>query len=242
MTNPPFYHGNVKKVITAFGALFSDIHIDRKEDDSVLGNTVQRLHIPITYAPRDKTLVRVEQDPTLNKHTYVSLPRMSFEITGYMYDADRKLNKNQKIQCITPDGSSEMYTPVPYNIEISLYILTKNQEDALQIVEQILPSFGPEYMLSILAVPEMNIVQDIPITLTSVSVSDDYEGDMEMRRFVTHTLTFTVKMNMYGAIMSGKRIYEVNANITDSTSKSTFNAKGDPETHLIISEGWLEGL
>lgn len=240
-----FYHGIIRKTVVAFGQLFSDIYIDRKETDSVTGTTKQRLHIPISYAPREKWLVRLEQDPGLDKHTYITLPRMSFEITGYSYDAERKLNKMQKIHCVKPDGSSEMYTPVPYNIDMTLYILTKTQEDALQIVEQILPTFGPEYTLSINAIPDMNIIQDIPITLNSVTYQDDYEGDFETRRFVTHTLTFTLRTNIYGPVTSGKRIYDVTANVgtTDTTAISErYNAVVDPVTGIMLKDEWIEGL
>lgn len=241
-----FYHGILRKTIVAFGSLFSDIYIDRKQGNSVTGPTVQRLQIPISYAPKEKWLVRIEQDPTLTNHTYISLPRMSFEITGYSYDSSRRLSKAQKIGCVTSTGSSDTATPVPYNIDISLYIITKTQEDAMQIIEQILPTFGPEYVMSIKAVPEMNIIQDIPIALNSVSVSDEYDGDFETRRFVIHTLTFTIKLNLYGAIASNKRIYNASANIgttNDGTfNDSKYNVIAEPSSGDIIVDEWIEGL
>ena len=245
LNNNVFYHGIIRKSIVAFGKLFSDVYIDRKQGDSVNGNTVQRLQIPITYAPKEKWLVRIEQDPELNNHTYVSLPRMSFEITGYNYDATRKLGKMQRISCNTETGSSDMFTPVPYNIDISLYILTKTQEDAMQIIEQILPTFGPEYTLSINAVPEMNIIQDIPIALNSVSVQDDYDGDFETRRFVTHTLTFTLKLNLYGPVGNNKRIYDSTANLATVMTgpiSSQYNVVVDPATGDLTNDEWIEGL
>lgn len=245
LNNDVFYHGIIRKTIVAFGKMFSDVYIDRKQDDSVNGTTVQRLQIPISYAPKEKWLVRIEQDPELNNHTYVSLPRMSFEITGYNYDATRKLGKMQRISCSTETGSSDMFAPVPYNIDISLYILTKTQEDAMQIIEQILPTFGPEYTLSINAVPEMNIVQDIPIALNSVSVQDDYDGDFETRRFVTHTLTFTLKINLYGPVANNKRIYDAKANIAtleNVPASSQYNTVVDSTTGDIIVDDWIDGL
>lgn len=245
LNNNVFYHGIIRKSIVAFGKLFSDVYIDRKQGDSVNGTTVQRLQIPITYAPKEKWLVRIEQDPELNNHTYVSLPRMSFEITGYNYDATRKLGKMQRISCNTETGSSDMFAPVPYNIDISLYILTKTQEDAMQIIEQILPTFGPEYTLSINAVPEMNIIQDIPIALNSVSVQDDYDGDFETRRFVTHTLTFTLKLNLYGPVGNNKRIYDSTANLATVMTgpiSSQYNVVVDPATGDLTNDEWIEGL
>lgn len=241
MLNNPFYHGLIKKVIIGFGHLFSSIRIERKEADTVNGPTIQTLQVPISYAPREKWLVRLEQDPNLENHTYTSLPRMSFEITGYLYDAERKLGKANQIICRAPDGASVTYSPVPYNLNLSLYILTKNQEDGLQIIEQILPSFQPEYTLSINAIPDMNIIQDIPIIINGVDVEDEYEGNFETRRFVTHILDFTAKLNLYGPVSTRKPIYHTDVNISQNPSfrpvQLHHHADGDPDTGEI-TEYW----
>lgn len=247
LNNKVFYHGTIRKCIVAFGTLFSDIYIDRKSGDSVTGTTVQRLQIPLAYAPKEKWLVRIEQDPNLENNTYVSLPRMSFEILGYSYDSSRKLNRMQQIKC--GDGSTSMdsmYTPVPYNIDVSLYILTKTQEDALQILEQILPTFTPEYTLTINAVPDMNVKLDIPIVLNSVTSSDEYDGDFQTRRFVTHTLSFTLKTNLFGAVTGKKVIDEVFANIGQNEDFSNpnriYTAEGDSTTATIDTESWTSNF
>lgn len=242
-----YYHGIIRKSIVAFGRLFSNIYIDRKEGDSVSGTTAQRLQVPLAYAPKEKWLVRIEQDPTLEGHTYVTLPRMSFEIIGYNYDASRKLNRMQQIKC--GDGTNSvtsMFTPVPYNIDLSLYILTKTQEDGLQILEQILPTFTPEYTMVINAVPEMNVKHEVPIVLNSVSVSDEYDGDFQTRRFVTHTLNFQMKVNLFGPMGNTGVITEVMANVgqnEDFTSPSRkYDAQGDVMTSTISSENWIDGF
>lgn len=240
ISNDPFYHGIIRQIIVAFGHIFSDIHIERKQGNSVKGPTIQTLQVPIAYAPKEKWLVRLEQDPDLDKHTYTTLPRISFEIVGYSYDSQRKLQKAQTIRCVKSDGSSEVRTPVPYNLDIQLYVLTKTQEDALQIIEQILPHFGPEHTVSIRVVPEMNIIQDVPITLNSVSVMDEYDGDFQTRRNVTHTLTFTAKLNLYGGIGSNKPIYHVDANLDTGSGVAKYTVDGDPITYEIINETWLE--
>jgi len=238
-----FYHGIIRKSIVAFGRLFSDVYIDRKQTDSVTGTTVQRLQVPLAYAPKEKWLVRIEQDPTLENHTYVSLPRMSFEINSYGYDASRKINRMQQIKCGDGTGSvATMYTPVPYNIDLSLYILTKTQEDGLQIIEQILPTFTPEYTLTINAVPDMNVKLDVPIILNGVSVSDEYDGDFQTRRFVTHTLNFQMKVNLFGPITDKNVIQEVSANVGQNEDFSNPNrvyvAEGDVTTATVTSESW----
>ena len=242
-----FYHGIIRKSIVAFGRLFSDVYIDRKQTDSVTGNTIQRIQVPLAYAPKEKWLVRIEQDPNLENNTYTSLPRMSFEIIGYTYDASRKVNRMQQIKCGDASGSvSSMYTPVPYNIDISLYILTKTQEDGLQIIEQILPTFTPEYSLTINAVPDMNVKLDVPIILNSVTVSDEYDGDFQTRRFVTHTLNFQMKINMFGPINSGSVITTVGANIgnnEDFTNPNrVYTADGDVTTATVQTENWEDNF
>jgi hypothetical protein len=246
LNNNVYYHGIIRKTIVAFGTLFSDIYIDRKQGDSVTGTTVQRLQVPLAYAPKEKWIVRLDGDPNLDSSTYVSLPRMSFEILSYNYDSTRKLNRMQKITC--GDGTlnkTYMYTPVPYNIEIALYILTKTQEDGLQILEQILPTFTPEYSLAVKVVPEMNVIQDVPVILSGVSVTDEYDGDFQTRRFVTHTLNFTLKTNMFGPVASQGIIDKVDATIgfnDDTTPPRIFTAEGDTSTATISNENWTDSF
>lgn len=246
LNNNVFYHGIIRKTIVSFGRLFSDIYIDRKQGDSVTGTTIQRIQVPLAYAPKEKWIVRIDSDPTLENYTYTSLPRMSFEILGYSYDSQRKLNRMQKIEC--GDGTTSknfMYTPVPYNIEIALYILTKTQEDGLQVLEQILPTFTPEYNLPVKVVPEMNVVQDIPVILNSVSVADEYDGDFQTRRFVTHTLNFTLKTNMFGPVSSQGVVQTVNANIglkDITTPNRIYTADGDVTTATVSSENWEDNF
>jgi hypothetical protein len=242
-----FYHGIIRKSIVTFGRLFSDIYIDRKQGDSVEGNTVQRLHIPLAYAPKEKWIVRLEQDPDLTQNQYVTLPRMSFEIIGYAYDPTRKVNRMQQLKCGDGSGSvSTMYSPVPYNLDLSLYVLTKTQEDALQIIEQILPTFTPEYTMVVNVVPEMNVKVDVPVVLNSVSVTDEYDGDFQTRRFVTHTLNFQMKVNMFGAISGRNVIDTVNANIGENEDFSSpnriYTAEGDVTNATVNNERWEDNF
>jgi len=247
LNNQVYYHGIIRKCIVAFGTLFSDIYIDRREGDSVTGPVIQRLQIPLAYAPKEKWVVRLDSDPNLENHTYISLPRMSFQIDSYSYDSSRKTNRMQQIKC--GDGSSAvstMYSPVPYNLDLSLYILTKTQEDGLQIIEQILPTFTPEYTLTVNVVPEMNVKIDVPIILNNVTVSDEYDGDFQTRRFVTHTLNFQMKMNLFGPISGTGVISTVNGNVGTNEDFSApgriYTATGDTTTATVTSESWQNGF
>lgn len=193
----------IKKTIVGFGSLFSKIKIIRRKNDGTVGEIVK---VPIGYGPKEKYIVRVEQDPALSNNVLITLPRLAFEITGYHYDAERKINRNNKIQCFKDGALSATYAPVPYNIEISLYLLSKGTEDSLAVLEQILPIFNPEYTLTVQALPEMLVNVDIPIVLNGVDVYDPYDGDFATRRLVTHTFNFTAKVQLFGEVNSGSSV------------------------------------
>jgi hypothetical protein len=241
-----YYHGIIRKSIVAFGRLFSDIYIDRKQGDSVTGSTLQRLQIPLAYAPKEKWLVRIDGDPTLENNVNTVLPRMSFEITGYNYDAARKTNRMQQIKSGNSLNKSVMYTPVPYNLDISLYVLTKTQEDGLQIIEQILPTFTPEYTLSVNAVPDMGVVIDVPIVLNSIQVQDEYDGDFQTRRSVVHTLNFQMKLNLFGPMSNQGVIGTVYANVGQNenfaNANRVYTAEGDVTTATVATEDWTSNF
>ena len=240
MFETPTSHHIIRKIVVGFGTLFSNLQIVRVD---ATGTTTQTIKVPLAYAPKEKWEVRVDQDPDLTNHVYTTLPRMSFEITGYNYDPARMVNRNNTIKCYTDGVVTSMYSPVPYNIDISLYALTKGTEDGLSIVEQILPLFAPEYSLNLLAIPEMNIKQDVPIILTGVSVQDDYEGDFATRRLVTHTFNFTIKALLYGPVKTSKLITDVSVNLDTKTlaqGESNYHVIGDPTTGAITG-GWTFG-
>lgn len=234
----PTYHGNIKAAIVAFGNLFSNIYIERRIDDSVNGQVGKKIQVPIAFSNKEKWLTRVKQDPSLENNTYITLPRMSFELLGYTYDSMRKVGKMNSIRC----GNNRVYSPVPYNLDLNLNIMTKTNEDGLQILEQILPVFTPEYTLSIKSVPSLNIVQDVPIVLNGVSLQDDYDGDFQMRRAQIHTLSFQMKLNIFGAMQQpGNVILKTNVGIDtnqDGVPDRKHTAIGDGETGEILFEGW----
>lgn len=240
-----FYHASIKRLMTAYASLFSSIYIERREGDSAKGNVAQTLHVPISMAPKEKWVVRTDSDPNLDKRTYTSLPRMSFEIMNYSYDPQRKVNRNNKITCSNAEGMQFTYSPVPWNIDVSLYVLTKTQEDGLQIVEQILPTFNPEYTLTVKMIDEMNIVQDVPVILNRVSVFDEYDGQFQQRRFIYHTLDFTIKANLFNGVSPAggvieKTIVDVGTKPDMQTFERTHFSEGDVETGEITRDEWLD--
>jgi len=211
MLGQQFYHETMRKVVVAFGSIFNNIHLVRKDSS---GTVVQTMKVPLAYGPKEKFLVRLREDADLTKQVAVTLPRIGFEIKNLEYDAARKLNRVQKFKKVKGANSTQLdtqYMPVPYNLSFELYIMAKQSEDALQIVEQILPYFQPDYTVTINDMADMGIKRDIPLILNSVSYEDSYEGDFTARRAIVYTLAFTCKFYLYGPVSSSKVIKTVQA-------------------------------
>ena len=207
-----FYNEGMRKMTVAFGQVFNNITIKRTGSDS----TRQSIRVPLAYAPKEKFLVRLDQQPNIEDRQFaVTLPRMGFEISGIEYDGSRKLTKVQKFKT-TKTNTGVMnfnYMPVPYNISYNLYCFTATAEGGLQIVEQILPYFQPDYTVTINVVPEMGIKRDVPIVLNNINYEDSYSGDFESRRAVIYTLNFTAKTYLYGPASTQKVIRETQADM-----------------------------
>jgi hypothetical protein len=211
MLDQRFYWGTIRKAIVAFGNMFNNITIDRRDSN---GNTVQLIRVPLSYAPKQKFLARIQQRPDADSKTVqVTLPRMSFEMVQLDYDPNRKIAPLQQSRSVNNGTTaSAQYAPTPYNVAVYLYVYARNQDDGLQIVEQILPYFNPDFNLTLKAIPELDIKNDLPIILDSISFEDDYEGDFNTRRSIVWTLAFTLKLNFYGPIRDQGIIKRVIAN------------------------------
>lgn len=213
LSHGPFYWGTIRKSIIAFGNMFSDILIERKNSTE---ETNQTIKVPISYAPKQNFIARIEQQPDIDTSVaQVVLPRMAFEISGIQYDPTRKISPITKNRIVnsTSNSLSAQYAPTPYNIGMNLYIYARNQDDAFQVVEQIIPFFNPDYNLVLRALPDMNIKNDLPITLDNISFEDNYENDFVTRRSIIWTLTFTLKLNFFGPISDQNIIRKVYNNL-----------------------------
>ena len=209
MLGQQFYHETIRKVIVSFGTMFNNINLVRKDSS---GNISQSMKVPLAYGPREKFLVRLREDADLSKTVAITLPRIGFEIANLSYDPNRKLNRVQKFKKVKGAKASQLDTqfmPVPYNIDIELFVMAKQSDDALQIVEQILPYFQPDYTFTINDQPDMGIKRDVPIILNSIAYEDDYQGDFTTRRALIYTLSFTAKFYLYGPVTSSKVIKTV---------------------------------
>ena len=221
MLGQQFYHETIRKVVVAFGTMFNNIQLVRKDNS---GNIIQTMKVPLAYGPRDKYLTRLDDDADLTKADAVTLPRIGFEINNLTYDPTRKLNRVQKFKKVKGDKNDQLdtqYMPVPYNLEFTLYIMAKQSEDALQVVEQILPYFQPDYTITINDMTDMGIKKDVPIVLNSISYEDDYQADFQTRRAIIYTLSFTTKFYLYGPVTSSSIIKTVQVDqYTDLPDKS----------------------
>lgn len=216
-----FYHAQIRRMVSVFGTMFNNIDV-HKTDSS--GNVLEVTKVPIAYGPRQKFLARLEQQASLtDPKLAIKLPRMSFEIVSLMYDGATALNKTNQIRVPDPEDSTKfktVYGPVPYRIGFQLNIMSKHQDDALQVLEQILPYFKPDFTVTINDLPEMGIKSDVPITLLSVMMQDDYEGDYESRRTIIYTLEFEARVRFYTGINDKGfiRTAQVDYNITDPST------------------------
>ena len=193
-----FYHSHIRKAVSIFGTLFNNINVQRKD---AAGNSINNVKVPLSYGPKQKFLARLFEEPDLNApEVAIRLPRMSFELTSLQYDTSVKLNKMNTIVKPNAFGRATVRNPVPYILNFELNVYAKSQDDALQIVEQILPYFNPEYVVTIKEIPSLDITRDIPIVLQSVGYSDDYEGDFTSRRVLMYTLDFSMKVFFYGPV------------------------------------------
>jgi len=198
-----FYHGTIRKYVVTFGTLFNGMTIHRKDGKII--------DVPLTYASKEKFYLRLAQNPELTKQESIDLPRMGFILSDFMYDAERKQPSLGKFTEETLDSMKRksMYLPVPYDFIFDLAVYTRNVEDGLQIIEQIIPFFKPSFNVTINELNEMGVVRDIPIILDSVTGAIEDEGEFTQERVVRWDLQFTLKGNLYGPIRDQKIIKKV---------------------------------
>ena len=220
-----FYNESMRRMPIGFGQIFNNIQIKRKDSS---GNVTQSIRVPLAYAPKEKFLARLDQQASLTDREFaITLPRLSFEISSITYDPSRKLTRVQKYKTVKSGIDGKVmnfnYVPVPYNVSYNLYSFTASAEAGLQIVEQILPFFQPDFTVTVNAIPELNIKRDIPIVLNTVNYEDTYSGDFSQRRAVIYTLGFTAKTYLFGPASTQKVIKETQSDLysdTDTTNKA----------------------
>lgn len=196
-----FYNESIRKAIIVFGSLFNNIQIKQVNDE---GDVFFQGKVPIAYAPTQKFLARLREVPDLNKPVQITLPRMSFELIGLSYDSSRKLTTATSFcaKDINNNALRMIGMPAPYNLNFELNIMTKHNDDMLQIIEQIIPYFQPNLKISATLLDSIAEKKDLDIVLDNITMTDSYEGDFKERRALIYTLKFTVKTYIFGPVSS----------------------------------------
>lgn len=248
MLGTDFFHDSIRKYHLIMGSLFNDINIERTD---AAGTVVERLKVPLSYAPKDKMISRLTADPNIDRQAAVQLPRMSFEMSAPYYDVSRKINPLNKIIPCAPNGTDAnhqkmVYMPSPFNFPYQLYIYSNNPEDVARIVEQIYPRFTPDWTVSAYLLPEFpEMALDIPIVMGQGFSTDTYEGSLTDRRRVIWSIPFTVKGYFFGPVFTKPVIKFIIGNLADSRLPNTvldsvtiqpgLTANGQPTSDLTLS-------
>tara|TARA_B100001094_G_scaffold132671_1_gene128541 strand:- start:827 stop:1627 length:801 start_codon:yes stop_codon:yes gene_type:complete len=231
-----FYHEILRKTIVAFGTLFNDVHI---QHDDRSGGTISETKVPLIYGPKQKFLAKLQQQEELTKATAITLPRMSFEMTSMNYDASRKSSITRTFKAVdATNKAKKVYLPVPYNVGFELNVMTKLNDDALQIVEQILPFFQPAFNVTIDLISSIGEKRDIPVVLENISFTDEYEGDFTTRRVLMYTFQFVAKTYLFGPVADStdgliKKVqvdYYADTNVQQAKREMRYTVTPDPIT------------
>jgi len=229
-----FYHEIIRKTIVSFGTLFNNIHVQHKNDS---GQVIDDIKVPLAYGPMQKFLAKIQQQAELSKPVAITLPRMSFEMTGIAVDPTRKTTATKTFKAATGTGDvRKVYMPVPYNINFQLALFSKLNDDALQVTEQILPFFQPSFNLTVDLISSIGEKKDIPVVLNSIDIQDDYEGDFTTRRSLIYTFDFTAKTYLFGPIADSsdgliRKVqvdYHTNTDQTVAKREQRYTAVPDP--------------
>jgi len=215
-----YKNDSIRKLVIAFGSLFNGVELQQTDE-----NGDERIFtVPLMYTAKEKFIKRLIEPSSISDKTRIeiSLPRMSFELSQIIYDPIRKLNKTNKKISNNGLTASYSYAEVPYNFVFNLSIFTRNLEENLQIMEQILPYFSPEFLISV----NMNSLSqniDVPVSIATSNLTQEFEGDFSTRRFIVSSYQFVAKSYIYGKITTGTSIRTVNFNVYDIDGVTLIN-------------------
>ena len=221
-----FYNESTRRMVSVFGSIFNDMEVVKKDS---AGKIIQKIKVPLGYAPRTKVLARLTEQ-TSDPKMAMKLPRMSFEISSMEYDSAARVSKHKNYtKTIVGDSLqlNKLGAPAVYKVGFELNILASTQDEGLQMLEQILPMFQPEYTVTIKDIPAMDITTDTPIILESVTLNDDYEGDLITRRAIIYTLSFSTRIRYYRGLGKSKQILYTDVDYSENV---------DPTTHKFETQ------
>lgn len=209
-----FYHSTTRKYVIMFGNLFNDIVIRRFDANN---NTIQQIPVPINYSPKQKWFNLLAKHPADPEQGSVAnqLPRLGFEITGISRDTKRKINGINKLVDVVDDRNKliSQFAPIPYKIQFELYSLSKNMDDALQITEQILPYFNPDFTSTLNLIPGLQYKYDVRLNMGDPTFQDVFDNDFKERRAIIWTFPFEADGWFYGPVQTQGVIKRVQVDI-----------------------------
>ncbi|MDX8384543.1 MAG: tail sheath stabilizer and completion protein [Ghiorsea sp.] len=212
----PFYFSTIRKTTIAIATMFNNIHLVRRD---TAGNTIHDIKVPLSFAPTpgywQKEINNAQTSIDTNvADIKIALPRMSFAMTGLQYDQTRQRNPlaMSKMRSSLNTFKYQIQS-VPYDFQFQIGVYVDEIEDGLQIIEQILPTFTPDYNMSVKTVPEMNIIEDIRVLLDSVDFDDTYESSFDSQRVISWNLNLTVKGSIYQPITTSPEIQKTVMNV-----------------------------
>ena len=231
-----FYNESTRRMVSVFGSIFNDLEVVKKDS---AGKILQKIKVPLSYAPRQKVLARLNEQTT-DPNIALKLPRMSFEISSMEYDAQARVSKHKNYKKVVVGDTlqlSKLGAPAVYKVGFELNLLAKTQDEALQILEQILPMFQPEYTVTIKDIPDMDISTDTPIILESVDTNDEYEGDLVTRRAIVYTLGFGTRIRYYRGVGKSKQILETEVDYSENVDPTTHQFERQAIDGTTTSDG-----
>lgn len=229
MIGDHFYHRSIKKVIATFGSLFSDVTVE--------AGTGKIVKVPIHYAQKQKFVeVLANNQDMRDMYMDVALPVMGFEVVNYAYAPEQMTNPlNVQHKVIQGDGVSFMFTSVPYNIGIELYLATNTLDEMYQVIEQIIPFFAPQLTVTIRDKDIYDLKTNITFDLTAVSQDIQYETTFDEKRVIMCNFSFLAHTKFHSNPRSIQRIKDVIINMSEADHEELFEklvgtrAPGDEE-------------
>lgn len=198
------YNKNLRKLVVAFGTLFSDIHV--KHENSTEGGSDIDIRVPITYASQEKFIQRYLNPSSITDGVRIEnqLPRLSYIMNSISPDPNRRRNRNVPLKFGTStngvcnNSTNMVFSEIPVNIGFTLFVYTRHIDDTLQIVEQIMPLFNPTHIINMNFTDYITDI-NIPITMVSNTISDKYDGDLTNRRINISTFNFAAKSFIFAS-------------------------------------------
>lgn len=202
-----FYNSSIRRYIVMMGALFNHVGVARTHDGVT---TIQK--VPISYGSKERFVQKLntinntsDGDETYAKIETV-LPRMNLSMVDINYNPLFVTNiTNRNMLTVNRGGvpkTTSQFNPVPYKMMFELGIYTRHEDDMLQIVEEILPYFQPNFSCKIteLHTNDIKVDRDIQITIQSVAIDENADSDRFSRRRLEWSIMFEVDGYLYPSI------------------------------------------